>query len=54
MIENSDTILVFIDIRQAFPSVNFEALRNHLYNLSIRNTELQWFTSCMYNMRHST
>ena len=46
--ENKITILIYIDLKQAFPSINFDNLLDDLKNIGISNNELNWFTTYIY------
>jgi hypothetical protein len=47
-------ILTFIDLKQAFPSVNHDILIKDLYKIGIQNNELNWFKTYLENMTHYT
>jgi hypothetical protein len=51
---NKVTMIKYIDLKQEFPSINFNNLLDDPKNIGIFNKELNWFLTYIHNMKHYT
>lgn len=49
--KNNNLLVLFIDLRKAFDSVNFDILLNKLYNIGVRGPLFDWFNSYLKNRK---
>jgi hypothetical protein len=47
--ENKINISIFIDLKKAFETVNFDILLSKMHHYGVRNTEQKWFKNYLYN-----